>query len=114
MALLHNFSTQLSDPEKLKEIAAKAGFTQTRGPQKGQGSIRQLLEALIQEQAIIAQRPQNAQVAAEQQDLALQQKLLNKGLISTIKPLHKGNLSPFSLVDVEGEPISQMIVRERR
>jgi hypothetical protein len=114
MALLHNFSTQLSDPEKLKQIAAKAGFTQTRGPQKGQGSIRQLLEALIQEQALIAQRPQNARVAAEQQDLALQQKLLNNGLISAIKPLHKGNLSPFSPVDVEGEPISQMIVRERR
>ena len=47
MALKHNFSTRISDIEKLKEIAANAGFVQTRGPQKGQGSIRQMLEALI-------------------------------------------------------------------
>ena len=53
MALKHNFSTQISDIEKLKEIAARAGFIQTRGLQKGQGSIRQLLEALIDGRAII-------------------------------------------------------------
>lgn len=54
MALKHNFSTQISDIEKLKEIAAHAGFIQTRGPQKGQGSIRQLLEALIDGRAIVS------------------------------------------------------------
>ena len=53
MALKHNFSTHISDIEKLKEIAANAGFVQTRGPQKGQGSIRQLLEALINGTATI-------------------------------------------------------------
>lgn len=114
MALSHNFSTQLSDPEKLKQIAAQAGFIQTPGSQKGQGSIRQLLEALIQQQAVIAPPQQSITISAEQQDLALQQKLLTKGLISTIKPLPKGDLSPFNPVEVEGEPISQMIVRERR
>lgn len=114
MALSHNFSTQLSDPEKLKQIAAQAGFIQTRGSQKGQGSIRQLLEALIQQQAVIAPPQQSITISAEQQDLALQQKLLTKGLINAIKPLPKGDLSPFNPVEVEGEPISQMIVRERR
>lgn len=104
MALSHNFSTQLSDPEKLKQIAAQAGFIQTRGPQKGQGSIRQLLEALIQQQAVIAPPPQNSTVAAGQQDIALQQKLLNKGLISAIKPLPKGDLSPFNPIEVKANP----------
>ena len=57
MALKHNFSTQVSDVEKLKEIAVRAGFVQTRGPQKGKGSIRQMLEALIDGKAIIVRIP---------------------------------------------------------
>ena len=115
MALSHNFSTQISDLEKLKRIAARAGFIQKRGAQKGEGSVRQLLEALIEGKAVVARTPeQNMLTEAERQDLALQEQLLAKGLISEIKPLSKRNLTPFNPIQVEGEPISQMIVRERR
>lgn len=115
MTLAHNFSTQISDLAKLKQIAAQMGFIQTRGPQKGEGSVRQLLEALIEGEAILLRtQTHSTSLAAERQDLELQQKLLALGLIREIKPLAKRRLSPFNPVQVEGEPISQMILRERR
>ena len=115
MALSHNFSTQISDLEKLKRIAARAGFIQKRGAQKGEGSIRQLLEALIEEKAVVAHtEEQSLRTEVERRDVALQEQLLAKGLLNEIKPLSQRNLTPFNPIQVEGEPISQMILRTRR
>lgn len=115
MTLAHNFSTQISNLTKLKQIAAQFGFIQTRGPQKGEGSVRQLLEALIEGEAIILRaQSSNPSLTAERQDMELQQKLLVQGLIREIKPLANRRLSPFNPIQVEGEPISKMILRERR
>jgi len=115
MALSHNFSTQISDLKRLKRIAAQAGFVQKRGAQKGEGSVRQLLEALLEGKVVVARaHEQSTLTEAERKDLERQKQLLAKGLISEIKLLNKRNLTPFSPIQVEGEPISQMIVRTRR
>ena len=104
-----------SDLEKLKRIAARAGFIQKRGAQKGEGSIRQLLEALIEEKAVVAHtEEQSLRTEVERKDVALQEQLLAKGLLNEIKPLSQRNLTPFNPIQVEGEPISQMILRTRR
>jgi hypothetical protein len=115
MTLAHNFSTQISNLTKLKQLAAQFGFIQTRGAQKGEGSVRQLLEALIAGEAIILRtQSSNPSLTAERQDMELQQKLLAQGLLREIKPLANRRLAPFNPIQVEGEPISQMILRERR
>lgn len=115
MTLSHNFSTQISNLEKLKEIAARCGFVQTRGPQKGEGSVRQMLEAIIDGQAkVVANEIPSTLTETEKQDLEFQQKLLAKGLIRKIKMPNRQGLSPFRPVYVEGEPVSKMIIRERR
>lgn len=115
MALSHNFSTQISNLEKLKEIAARCGFVQTRGAQKGEGSIRQMLEALIEGKAVVKPWCESDRLTkTEKQDLEFQQKLLAQGLIHEIKLPNRQGLSPYNPVTVEGEPVSQMIIRERR
>lgn len=115
MTLSHNFSTQISNLEKLKEIAARCGFVQTRGPQKGEGSVRQMLEAIIEGEVVVkpvCKRDDLTEV--EKQHLEFQQKLLAKGLIREIKRIDKSKLSPFNPIKVDGEPVSKMIIRERR
>ena len=116
MALSHNFSTQISNLEKLKEIAARCGFVQTRGPQKGEGSVRQMLEALIEGNAAVTLTPPKTceQDDESRRDMEVQRALFAKGLIKEIKPIDKSKLSPFRPVFVEGEPVSKMIIRERR
>jgi hypothetical protein len=71
--------------------------------------IRQMLEALIAgEAAIVPRRPRRSRtdVDARLDALAMQ------GLIR--RPARKGALSPYQPVRVEGEPVSEMIIRERR
>lgn len=115
MALSHNFSTQISNLEKLKEIAARCGFVQTRGPQKGEGSVRQMLEAIIEGEAVVRPVCEHDDLTEiEKQHLEFQRKLLAKGLIREIKRIDKSKLSPFNPIKVEGEPVSKMIIRERR
>lgn len=112
MALKQNFGTQLSDPERLKRTAARLGFIQTRGPEKGQGSIRQLLEAIIAGDATVIVKPEIEQARARDEQEAVLQKLADEGIIT--RPPHPGNLEPFTPIKVEGEPVSEMIMRERR
>jgi len=115
MALNHNFSTQISDLDALRRIAAKAGFVQKRGAQKGRGSIRQLLEALIEGKATVKIAANEASLTdQERSDLELQQKMVEQGLLSTIQLRTKRKLSPFQPFPVDGEPLSSMILRERR
>lgn len=112
MALRQNFGTQLSDPERLKRIAARLGFIQTRGPEKGQGSIRQLLEAITTGEATITVRPEIEQARARDEQEAALQRLVDKGIIK--RPVRPGKFEPFTPLKIKGEPVSEMIIRERR
>ncbi len=116
MALTHNFSTQISNLEKLKEIAASPGFVNSRSAKKVKAVIRQMLEAIIDGEATVTPiEPEKCEMdEAYRRDLEIQHALLADGLISEIKPLDKRQLSPFRPVTVEGEPVSKMIIRERR
>jgi hypothetical protein len=113
VALEKNFSTRISDLAALKRIAASLGYVQTRGKEKGKGSIRALLEAIVQGELVVVRRAPKV-AAAQKRDLDIQRMLLEDGLIDEIKPLDKRGLTPFQPIAVEGEPLSEMIVRERR
>jgi lysophospholipid acyltransferase (LPLAT)-like uncharacterized protein len=104
MALKLNFSTQLSDKKKLAQIAKSLGYVQTRG-QKGEGSIRALLEAIIEGEVVVMPRTRR-QFSKRELELA------RKGIVTLPKP--GGELSPFQPIKVEGEPLSETIIRERR
>lgn len=112
MALRQNFGAQLSDPERLKRIAARLGFVQTRGRERGQGSIRQLLEAITAGEATVVVKPEVVREREEDQTEAKLRELEQLGIIT--RPRVKGKLSPFKPMKVEGEPVSEMIIRERR
>ncbi len=116
MALKTNFSTQLSEPEQLKRIAASLGYKQTRGPDAGEGSIRQLLEAITAGEAMVIVKPEVVERAQQTRALARKEAILQKlearGIIK--RPTRPGKLSPFKPIKVKGEPVSQMIIRERR
>ena len=117
MALKQNFGAQLSDPEHLKRIAARLGYKQTRGSERGKGSIRQLLEAVITGEAIVIVKPVfehtvNAFDENERHEHAINE-LERRGVISR-RATRKGTLSPFNPIKIEGEEVSQMIIRERR
>jgi lysophospholipid acyltransferase (LPLAT)-like uncharacterized protein len=104
MALKLNFSTQLSDKKKLAQIAKSLGYVQTRG-HKGEGSVRALLEAIIAGEVVV--------VASERQRFRKRElDLAKKGIITL--PKSSGELSPFEPIVVEGEPLSETIIRERR
>ncbi len=112
MALRQNFGAQLSDPERLKRIAARLGFVQTRGHEKGQGSIRQLLEAITAGEAVVMVKPETEQAREADKTEAKLQELEQLGIIT--RPPTPGKLEPFTPIKVEGEPVSEMIIRERR
>jgi hypothetical protein len=108
VALKLNFSTQLSDKRKLAQIAKALGYVQTRG-RKGEGSIRALLEAIIAEKVVILpkqQAPSTHRAAKVLEEMAAE------GLIT--RPQPGGAPAPFHPIVVEGEPVSAMIIRERR
>ena len=107
MALVNNFTTQLSDVQKLKQLAKRLGYVQDRGQQKGEGSIRQLLEAIIAGEVTPVRRKQKGST----QTIALS-KLEEKGFI--VRAQRPGAYTPFSPVKIKGEPVSEMLSRERR
>lgn len=113
MTIRTNFSTQLSDLATLKRVAARAGFLQTRGPGKGQGSIRRLLEAIAAGEVNLnwGAAPSHAGPTSL---IETQRLLLADGLISEVRVPDLSRLSPFEPVTVEGQPISQMLLEERR
>ncbi|NJM41827.1 MAG: hypothetical protein HC853_14240 [Anaerolineae bacterium] len=74
MALKPNFSVQLSNTQRLAEIAKSLGFVQKRG-QKGEGNIRAMLEAIIAGEVSLQARPyqKTTQNAAQTTELILSQ-----------------------------------------
>jgi hypothetical protein len=47
-------------------------------------------------------------------DMQLQKRMLAKGMISEIKPPRVNKIGNFKPITIEGEPISETIIRERR
>jgi hypothetical protein len=108
LALKLNFSTQLSGKAKLAQIAKALGYVQTRGS-KGEGSIRSLLEAIIAGEVIGMSRRRGQAADAIAQTI---EEMAAEGLI--ICPQPSEVKIRFKPVPIEGEPISEMIIRERR
>jgi hypothetical protein len=105
MALQHNFSTQVSDLTGLKRIAKRMGYVQTRGPQKGEGSVRALLNAIT--------RGEVALVAKERRDVSdAMRNLAAAGLVQL--PTGKGKGRVVHRADVAGRPLSESIIEDRR
>jgi hypothetical protein len=48
-----NFTAQLTNKEAALEAASEIGCVQTRGPQKGAGSIREMLENISQGDVLV-------------------------------------------------------------
>lgn len=106
MALEKNFSTRVDDLPALKRIAARLGYVQTRGKDKGDGSIRALLEAIARGEIVLARRARR-----RGQDAAVAQ-LAAEGIIEPADPAYRP--APFTPAKVSGEPLSEMVIRERR
>ena len=47
-------------------------------------------------------------------DLRLQKSLYEDGLLREIKPPRQNRIGDFPLIKIEGEPLSETIIRERR
>jgi hypothetical protein len=104
MALEKNFSTRIDDLPALKKIAASLGYIQTRGKDKGDGSIRALLEAIARGEIIVTRRVRRGDTAIA--------KLAAEGVIEPADPAYR--LAPFKPARLDGEPLSEMVIRERR
>ena len=50
----------------------------------------------------------------ESEDLQIQKSLLKAGLLREIKPPRQRRIGDFPAIKIEGEPISETIIRERR
>lgn len=51
---------------------------------------------------------------AETEDLRLQKALFDAGLLREIRTARSGKVADFKPIEIEGEPISETIMRERR
>ena len=51
---------------------------------------------------------------AEQAELRLQENLLAKGLVRSVKPPRRKKIGDFAAISIEGKPISETIIEERR
>ena len=71
---------------------------------------RELLEWFEEHKPII-----DEEVSEEELEAKVLNRLLEKGLISEIvKPMTDEEDDDFELIEIEGEPLSKMIIRERR
>ena len=56
-----------------------------------------------------------AQLSEREREIAVQQSLVRQGIItSPPRPMHPRVVEHFEPIEVEGEPLSQQIIRERR
>ena len=101
------FTTQLSDVTKLKQPARRLGYVRARGPDKGEGSIRQLLEAMIAGEVT----PVRREPTSDANDAVLA-KLETEGLIIRARASRAYRL--VTPVKVEGEAVSEMVICARR
>lgn len=113
MALKPNFAVQLSNKRRLAEIARSLGFVQKRG-QKGEGNVRAMLEAIIAGEALVQVQPRvkSSLTALQVNELMLNQ-LQARGKLAQ-RAAQPGRWSRHTPIKVKGEPVSEMLIRERR
>ena len=110
MALRKNYSTELKNVEALKQIAAELGLVQTRGPHRGEGSIRRLLEAIADGDVYVT--PAREDNIAEERIDEILEEMAKEGLIELGNPNYTfRNHKP---VEIDGPPLSEQIIADRR
>jgi hypothetical protein len=110
MTLRKNFSTEVSDLETLKDIAAALGFVQTRGKHKGEGSIRRLLEAVANGDVRVVMAQENqAEVEAVEK---LLEDLTSEGLIRSSRTRYE--FPQVAPTGVTSPLLSEQIIADRR
>ena len=70
---------------------------------------KELLEWFEEHKPIVDER-----VSEEELDARVLNRLLEKGIISEIPPRWDDDDQDFEAIEIEGEPLSKMIIRERR
>ena len=58
--------------------------------------------------------PQEIISEAETEDLRIQKALFDAGLLREIRTNRSGKVADFKPIEIEGEPLSETIIRERR
>ena len=68
----------------------------------------------MSERQIVIDSLNNTETEEESIDLRLQKMLYEDGLLREIKPRRQRRIGDFPAIKIEGEPVSEMIIRERR
>jgi hypothetical protein len=110
MALRKNYSTQIENLDALKQIAAELGLVQTRGPQRGEGSIRRLLEAIAAGDIYVVSTRQTRSESAPIETVL--EAMASAGIIEPGERDHV--FQHVTPVELEGPPLSEQIVADRR
>lgn len=110
MALRKNYSTELKNVEAIKQIAAELGLVQTRGPHRGEGSVRRLMEAIAEGDVYVVPAKEN--LADEDQIEEAVQAMARAGLIELEDPDYV--LSDIPPAELPGPPISEQVIADRR
>lgn len=110
MALRKNYSTEITNLDELKRIAAELGFVQTRGQHRGEGSIRRLMEAIANGDIYVVPK-QEAELEAQ----PLEKVLEAMAAAGIIEPSEQGHVFLYvTPVQLEGQPLSEQIIADRR
>ena len=110
MALRKNYSTEIANLDELKRIAAELGLVQTRGQHRGEGSIRRLMEAIANGDIYVVAK-QDAESGKEPLDKVLEA-MAAAGIIEPSE--HGYAFSYVAPIQLEGQPLSEQIIADRR
>ena len=110
MALRKNYSTELKNIEAIKQIAAELGLVQTRGPHRGEGSVRRLMEAIAAGHVYVV--PAQEDLAEEDKVEEALQEMARAGLIDLEDPNYV--FSDIPPVELPGPPISEQVIADRQ
>ena len=110
MALQKNYSTRVENIEALKVIAASLGFVQTRGPHRGEGSIRRLLDAIAAGEVEI-----HSGKGGNSQEEDVNRVIAGLEAAGLIEPCDSdAPFKPFEPLVLPGHPLSEQIIADRR
>lgn len=110
MPLRKNYSTEIANLDALKQIAAELGLVQTRGPQRGEGSVRRLLEAIAAGDIYVVPTRQ-----ARSQAESIEEILEAMASAGIIEPGEQDYVfQHVTPVKLEGPPLSEQIIADRR
>ena len=110
MALRKNYSTEITNLDALKRIAAELGLVQTRGQHRGEGSVRRLMEAIANGDIYVVPK-QGMELEVE----PIEKVLEAMAAAGIIEPSEQRNaFQHVTPVQLEGQPLSEQIIADRR